>query len=93
MSKNIGENIVRCRKINGISQTYLAKKVGMSSQGLLKIEKGMVSPRAETLEKIMLALCVSPNQLFGVELITETNSSIARKLQKQIAGQAHNDKG
>ena len=81
MSANIGENIVKCRKINGISQGYLAGKVGISSQGLLKIEKGLVSPRAETLEKIMLALCVSPNQIFGVERITEENSSLIEKLK------------
>ena len=81
MSTNIGENITKCRKINGISQGYLARKVGISSQGLFKIEKGMVSPRAETLEKIMLALCMSPNQLFGVEQITEENSSLIEKLK------------
>ena len=82
MSKNIGENIVKCRKINGISQGYLARRVGISSQGLLKIEKGMVSPRAETLEKIMFALCITPNQLFGLERITEDNGSLIEKLQK-----------
>ena len=82
MNKNIGENIVKCRKINGMSQGYLAKRIGITSQGLLKIEKGIVSPRAETLEKIMLALCVTPNQLFGIERITEDNSSIVEKLRK-----------
>jgi Predicted transcriptional regulator with C-terminal CBS domains len=82
VNKNIGENIVKCRKINGMSQGYLAKRIGITSQGLLKIEKGIVSPRAETLEKIMLALCVTPNQLFGIERITEDNSSIVEKLRK-----------
>jgi Predicted transcriptional regulator with C-terminal CBS domains len=82
MCGHIGENIAKCRRINGISQSFLAKKVGISSQGLLKIEKGQVSPRAETLEKIMLALCVTPNQIFGVEQITEDNGSIIEKLQR-----------
>ena len=85
MSTNIGANIVKCRKINGISQGYLAGKVGISNQGLLKIEKGVVSPRAETLEKIMVALCVTPNQLFGVERITEENSSLIEKLKNKNA--------
>ena len=82
MSESVGENIVKCRKLNGMSQTYLASKVGISKQGLLKIEKGMVSPRAETLDKIMNALCITPNQLFGAEQITEKNSSIIEKLRR-----------
>ena len=71
MSCNVGENIATYRKIKGISQKYLADRIGISSQGLYKIEKGLVSPRAVTLEKIMLVLCITPNQLFGVERITE----------------------
>jgi len=82
MCKKIGENIVKCRKINGISQQYLAKRIGITAQGLLKIERGIVSPRAETLEKIMLILCLTPNQLFGTDEITEDNSNIANKLRK-----------
>jgi len=82
MNTNIGENIVKCRKINGISQQFLASKVGISKQGLLKIEKGLASPRAETLERIMKELCITPNQLFGAEQITEDNGSIIDKLQR-----------
>ena len=82
MSKHIGENIAKCRKLNGISQNYLARRVGISSQGLLKIEKGKVSPKADTLEKIMHALCVTPNQIFGKEQITEDNISIVDKLRR-----------
>jgi len=82
MSNNIGENITKCRKINGISQKYLANKIGISAQGLHKIEKGMVSPRATTLEKIMSAMCITPNQLFGIERITEENSNVVEMLKK-----------
>ena len=81
MSGNIGENIVKYRKLNGISQNYLANRTGLSKQGLLKIEKGIVSPKADTLEKIMYALCITPNQLFGLEQITEKNSSIIEQLR------------
>jgi len=82
MSKGVGANIARYRKLNGISQKYLAEKIGISSQGLHKIEKGLVSPKAITLEKIMLALCITPNQIFGVERITEENSSIIKILKE-----------
>ena len=81
MSENIGENIAKFRKINGISQGYLAKRVGISSQGLLKIEKGIVSPRAVTLAKIIDVLGITPNQIFGLEQITEENSNIIERLK------------
>ena len=82
MENTLGYNIVRYRKINGISQKYLASAIGMSQQGLLKIEKGMASPTARTLEKIIGVLCITPNQLFGVEQITEENANILGRLQK-----------
>ena len=81
MDENIGENIVKFRKINGISQGYLAKRIGISSQGLLKIEKGIVSPRAVTLAKIIDVLGITPNQIFGLEQITEENSNIIERLK------------
>lgn len=82
MRHEIGENIARYRKLNGISQKYLAAKVGISNQGLSKIEKGIVSPKAETLEKLIETLCITPNQLFGLEEIREDNSSILHQLKQ-----------
>ena len=82
MSKEVGLNIVKYRKLNGMSQKYLASKIGISVQGLLKIEKGMTSPRAATLELIMEALSLTPNQIFGVEPITEENSGLIERLKR-----------
>ena len=82
MSSSVGENIAKYRKLNGISQKYLAEKVNISSQGLLKIEKGQVSPRADTLAKIVVAMGITPNQLFGVEQITEENSSMVEMIKR-----------
>lgn len=81
MANNIGENIIKCRKLNGMSQKYLAQAVGISTQGLFKIEKGMVSPKADTLVKITEVLCITPNQLFGLERIDEDNASILARLR------------
>jgi len=82
MNEMVGDNISKYRRLNGISQKYLAERIGISPQGLYKIEKGIVSPRAATLERIMLALCITPNQIFGIERITEDNSSIIEKLRE-----------
>jgi Predicted transcriptional regulators len=78
----IGANIVKYRKLNGMSQKYLAAQLGISSQGLLKIEKGLVSPKTRTIEKAIEVLCVTPNQLFGFEEIAEENFSILYQLRE-----------
>ena len=82
MNNTVGANIVKYRKLNGMSQKYLANLLGISCQGLLKIEKGKASPRAGTIEKICESLCITPNQLFGVEEIDEENVSILGRLRK-----------
>jgi Predicted transcriptional regulator with C-terminal CBS domains len=82
ITENIGEKIVKYRKANGISQTYLASKIGISNQGLLKIEKGHTSPRTDTVRKILDALCITPNQLFGTEEINEESLDVLARLRK-----------
>ena len=82
MQYTIGERIVKYRKLNGMSQKHLASKLGISSQGLCKVEKGLVSPKAATLEKFIKVLGITPNQLFGLEQIDEDNGSILAKLKR-----------
>ena len=78
----IGANIRAIRRLNGMTQKYLAAKLGISAQGLNKIEMGKVSPRVETVEKVIDVLCITPNQLFGVEQITEENISLVERLRR-----------
>ena len=88
MSNEIGASIVKCRKINGMSQKFLANELGLSIQGLFKIEKGIVNPRSNTVIKICEILCITPNQLFGVDRIGEKNSTIIerlRRLEEQVS--------
>ena len=85
MNNIVGENIVKYRKLNGMSQKYLANALGLSSQGLFKIEKGIVSPRTSTIAKICETLCITPNQLFGIDKIDEENGSILNRL-RQVQG-------
>lgn len=82
MNSKIGENIMKYRKLNGMSQKYLAESVEISTQGLSKIERGRVSPKAATLERFIEVLCITPNQLFGFEQIDEDNGSILARLKK-----------
>ena len=82
MNNYVGANIKKYRKLNGISQKFLAEAIGLSAQGLFKIEKGLVSPRAQTLERIIEVLCITPNQIFGMEEINEKNGDILRRLRQ-----------
>ncbi|MBL1231033.1 helix-turn-helix domain-containing protein [Enterococcus sp. BWB1-3] len=84
MSNHIGENIVIIRKKKKISQKSLAKAVGITPQSLLKIEKGHVNPKSETLEKIMQALNVSANELYSNDETDDFNSQLpfARNLKR-----------
>jgi Predicted transcriptional regulators len=81
MNKRMGDIIIEYRKLNGMSQKYLASQIGISTQGLLKIEKGISSPNAKTIEKIVEVLCITPNQLFGLENIEDNRSLIDRLRQ------------
>jgi len=82
--QNLGNNIVKLRKERGITQKQLAEMIGKTPQGLLQIEKGMVNPKAETLEKIIKALDISPNHLYGGSQFHQINIQlpIARNLRK-----------
>ena len=82
MGNIVGDSIIKYRKLNGITQKYLAARIGISVQGLLKIEKGMTNPTSKTIKNIVDALCITPNQLFGVEEITENNSDILKVIRK-----------
>lgn len=84
MSNHIGENIVIIRKKKKISQKSLAKAVGITPQSLLKIEKGHVNPKSETLEKIMQALDISANELYGNEETSDFHIQLpfARNLKR-----------
>ena len=82
MNSKIGANIAKYRKLNGISQKYLANRIGITPQGLAKIEKGVVNPKADTIEKVIQVLCITPNQLFGFEKIDEDNSGILTRVKR-----------
>jgi len=83
-AKVLGENIVKLRKEKGISQKQLAEMIHVSPQALLQIEKGTVNARAENIEKIIKALDISPNQLYGGSQFHQINIQlpIARNLRQ-----------
>ena len=64
---SVGDNIRRCRKEKGWTQARLAQELQVSQQMIGQFEKSKNPPKIETIEKIALALSVSPIDLIGVE--------------------------
>ena len=82
MERIIGKNILKSREMSGLTRKFLAEKAGISMQGLLKIERGLTAPNADTLMKIMDILALTPNQLFGLEEITAENSGYISTIKR-----------
>ena len=54
----VGENIRKMRKIRGMTQAELGKKIGVSYQQIGQYENGKRNPKLQTIAKIAVALDV-----------------------------------
>lgn len=61
--KEIAENIKQARLKQGLTQEQLAKKAGLDSNSLAKIERGESKPKVLTLTKIIKALGVKSTDI------------------------------
>lgn len=89
LKKNFGQRIKEIRKQRGLSQEELAELVNIEQNTLSYIETGNNFCKAETLEKIISALEVSPNELFEFghlknqnELLSEINKILQNNPDK-----------
>ena len=57
--KEVGQKVYEARTKEGISQTQLAEKVGVSNQFICQIEAGKKGVSVETLAKLSDALGIS----------------------------------
>lgn len=64
LKKNIGKRIKELRKKRGLSQERLAELVNIEQNSLSYIETGNNFCSAETLEKLITALKIEPEELF-----------------------------
>lgn len=85
IKKEIGEKIKRFRKKSKFTQEKLAETVDISSRNLSNIELGISYPKPETLEKIMIALNMTTEELFSndnlkndEELLKDINAFITQ---------------
>ena len=84
---NIGENIKRIRKVKGISQKDLAKKLSVSQQNLSQYESGKRKPKLETIAKIAIALDVPLDSIIRdspMDLLKDIDDSIGLQLKEDL---------
>jgi transcriptional regulator with XRE-family HTH domain len=67
----IGNRIVFLRKAKGLSQQKFADDAGLERSHLTNIEKGNKNISLSTLEKILNALDVDPNEFFNTKDFTK----------------------
>ena len=65
IKKELGEKIKRIRKKRGLTQEQLAEMIDISSRNLSNIEIGASFLKAETLEKLLVALNITTEELFA----------------------------
>ena len=72
----LGTNLKLIRKSKDITQEDLAGIIGIHSRQLSKIETGEHFPSCKTLEKICIALDVTPKDLFDFEFLVSENEGV-----------------
>jgi len=71
----IGQNIVRIRKLRGLSQKDLAEKTGISRRAIIYYERESKNDFLEKIERIASALDVSAEELLSFDGKKKENSS------------------
>lgn len=80
---SIGNNIKFYRKLNKMSQEELGKHLGVRKQTIEKYENNKIfNIPFEKIQKIAVALNITPNELLGLDSIVESDTDIAKLIRK-----------
>ncbi|MBO5435244.1 helix-turn-helix transcriptional regulator [bacterium] len=89
IKKKIGKRIKEVRKSRGLSQEKLSEMVDIAQNSLSYIENGDNFFTAETLEKLIIALKIEPQELFNFghlknnnELLSEINTLLNKNPER-----------
>lgn len=64
LKTKFGRRLRLLRRSKDLTQFQLAEKVGCSTEYISRLERGLVSPSFETIEKICFSLNIDPKMLF-----------------------------
>ncbi len=81
IKKQLGYKIKRLRQKKGLTQEQLAEKADLSVRSLSGIESGENFMSAQTMEKILNCLNISPNELFSAEHLRPTDELVEEILE------------
>ena len=76
----LGERIRQYREQRGLTQEELSQRIGVSSNHLSVLERGIKAPRLGTFLSIAQALQITPNELLYSENYEPTLSDLTYKL-------------
>lgn len=88
----VGSNIKLLRKLKNITQEELSEIIGIHSRQLSKIETGEHFPSCKTLEKLCIALDISPKDLFDFEFLIDENEGALTGTDNTVAYKVDTDK-
>lgn len=83
----IGQSIQEARKKAKLTQKELAEKVGIATITVQQYERGVRTPKIETLQKIAQALNIDVGVLYGVE-VNKGNPQYLNRLYGKISEEA-----
>ncbi len=87
----LGKKIKNLRIKNGLTQSELAKMIGISQRSLSGIETGENFLTAETLSKLLECLNISIDELFALEHLKSADE-LAKEIIKDIKSLSDEDK-
>lgn len=67
LGKRLGVNIAACRKALGLTQDYVAQRLGVEIETISRIERGVTLPSLKTLTALAQELSTSAQDLLGDE--------------------------
>ena len=69
--RDMGYRIAQRRTEMGLSQEKLAESIGVNRNTVMRIENGEHAPRADRIVALCDALRMTPNELFGMNILTK----------------------
>lgn len=85
LAKLVGSNIAARRKMKNWTQAQLGEKLGIGTDSLCRIERGIMAPRFQRLDDIAQALDCSVTDLFKTpEELIQSQSSENAPISQEI---------
>lgn len=77
-----GSNLRHHRKAKKLTQEALAEAVGVSTEMISKVERGVAAPSFQTIEKLADVLGIPEVVFFGIGLVVSAEDERSRQLLK-----------